>query len=1410
MSLSTLLQKLQPELTQHISPLDSPWPTYTLFFSISDGEQRAHVVNTSADTLEQAWEKGADAAQALAKQLDMQPCWLRVDWVNEVKEYTWQSLKQLMAQTKRNYFRYGLALDNQLEFAFLEQELNANATLFMGNKVQHAQLNEKNFTVYTNRRYGKQLTLDFSDDNAVYRLSTQGVFCAENSEPLLLHDQGLNTGRRIIYPLGDEQTRAMIQNSSDYLAGQVQETGQFNYGWHPCFGRQIDAYNTLRHISTTYAMLDAWEVTQDDALQAAIERSLHYLTSELIKDVTLDDGTEAAFLIEVNNEIKLGGNAVSLLALTKYTELMGDEQYRPLLERLALGIQYMQDPNNGKFIHVISYPELTVKEDLRIIYYDGEATYGLMRLYALTQDERWLNMVEKAFDYLIKTDHWRARDHWLSHCINELVQYRPEERYYQFGIQNVADYLDVVQQRITTSPTLLELMMAAHKMVAHLKELSEFNHLLEQLDLDKFDRVLEYRAHYLMNGHFWPEYAMFFRNPNTIVGSFFIRHHAFRVRIDDVENYLSGYVAYLNHYLNSSQSEEQSVLPAASDNQSEALDVQPEVIHAPEVDAQEVESETIQAPEADTQEEKSEVTDAPEAELQEVEPESFESEGQEIESEAVNTPETETQEVETEVIDTPELEAVDLPEDKTQEAQAEAIDQSEVEIPEVEADTIIEPEAEIQDVESEEAEEQKIELEAVDTLEAETQEVETEVIDTPELEAVDLPEDETQEAQAETIDQSEVEVSAVEADTIIEPEAEIQDVESEEAEEQEIELEAVDTLEAETQEIETEVTDTLDLETTDLSEDEVQEAQAEIINEPEVDISEVEADTIIEPEAEIQEVEPEEAEEQEIESEVIETLEAEAQDVATEAVEIPEFDASLETPVTEVQETELEPETFDITDVEETVSDFDKAELDMVMRALDDSEVDPSLEVAEEESTSVSFTRDYSGGINWTASRLETATEGEWLRAPSNEHWRATGLCLDPSMFQPGQMVVAGSKDQQNYLSQQDIENLPCTTQAILTQDDWPLDAFASIPVLKVSGLDQTMLSMATYARAQLLGKVIGITGNTGKTTTLAMLSQALSPYGKVSHSKHDATQTKDLSEHIASMPWDIDFTILEMPVSDLAHSATVVRPDIAILINAGEAQSIFAAMDPGSYAIINRDMPEWDTVSQAAKAKSLRIISFGEHEEGDIRLLDIAPDTGVVTAKVLDQETSFVLNCPGLHMAMNALACLGATYALELQRAPAEGIFSLFQPLFSRGEVLRLTIKDDPFTVIDDTYSANPSSMKASLQALESQKARRKLLILGDMQDAYGASDQEHEALIPLIKAVNPRVVFLIGDRMEKIQPMLKEAGVNSHFRKNITMIKRAVTNYLKKDDLVLFKSSQGVGLHEAIEHLANLKPEE
>lgn len=548
-SLSELILLARPVVEKRIDAVVSPFPTYTLFFSICDGRSRARVLHVSADRFEACWTDGAAQLQRLVKRDRIPVKWLRVDWVRAVEPMNWAELHHRLARTKRNYFRHGIAFDPKLCTAFLEQELNANAMLYAGAGVPHAKLNEQNFRIYASTRFGDGCELDFGLSAPVYLFSTGAVFCSSEGEVHLLTGSGADIGRRQVLKLSFSDVERLIKDGSRYLARQVTKSGRFIYGYHPCFDRRIDTYNALRHASTTYSMIEAWEVTRDEKLKNAIDRALDFLVSKLVRNIAAGGGQVYAFVVDVGDEIKLGANAVAILALTKYAEVTGTRAHDTLLEQLALGIGRMQDPVSGRFHHVLNASDLSLKESFRVIYYDGEAAFALTRLYGQTQDTRWLTMVERAFDYFIRQGHEKAHDHWMGYCVNELTRYRPDECYFRFGLRNFSGYLDFVLTRETTFPTLLELMMAADAMLRRLRDMPEMKNLVDEVDLEKFYRSLEFRAHHLLNGHFWPEFAMFFKSPDRIVGSFFIRHHAFRVRIDDVEHYLSGFIAYRNYLL---------------------------------------------------------------------------------------------------------------------------------------------------------------------------------------------------------------------------------------------------------------------------------------------------------------------------------------------------------------------------------------------------------------------------------------------------------------------------------------------------------------------------------------------------------------------------------------------------------------------------------------------------------------------------------------------------------------------------------------------------------------------------------------------------------------------------------------------------------------------------------------------
>jgi hypothetical protein len=550
------LEKARTMTARHCRSM--PGFGFCIFFSASDGRQQALVVHGRGADFDEAWNAGAQALEAGMRERGIADRWLRVDCIDRISAVSNAEFHDRLKGVRRYYFRQGVCFDRQLDQPFTEQELNANAILHDGTNVGHAGLNRTNLQDYARVRFGTEVE---ADAGSVLLFETRGVFL-DDTGAYPLETGGLGVGRRRIEHMSEAVIGDMVASASRYLAGQVDERGLFTYGWYPCFDRVIPSYNYLRHAGTIYTMIEAWGLTRDPALKAAIDRALRYLIENRVPVLQDAGGQEFAMLVDTDKEIKLGGNAVLVLALAKYSEVFGFKDVLPMAERLARGMERLQDPQSGRFVHVVNVPDLSVKEENRIVFYDGEAALALVRLYAATGNDRWLEMAEKAFSYFISAQHWRHNDHWLSYAVNEITLYRPSEDYYRFGVRNFRDHLDFIVNRDTTYPTLLELIMAAQGMLQRLGADAKARHLLDDVDLAHFRLALETRAHRMLDGYFWPEVAMYFRNPERILGSFFVRHRAFQVRIDDVSHYVSGLIAYRDFMLRAGGAPGRAATPA--------------------------------------------------------------------------------------------------------------------------------------------------------------------------------------------------------------------------------------------------------------------------------------------------------------------------------------------------------------------------------------------------------------------------------------------------------------------------------------------------------------------------------------------------------------------------------------------------------------------------------------------------------------------------------------------------------------------------------------------------------------------------------------------------------------------------------------------------------------------------------
>lgn len=504
---------------------------YAVFLSVCDATDRASVFCGAGEDLRSAWDAADEKVTEFLSDSEYDPVWVKADLVYTSKTLQESELVRAVVAARHEFYRWGVAFDPWFRTALLEAELN-------GAKIYEYDSGGVDFE-YLNLYLNKAGRPSLGELPRTYLIfQCLGWFCDEDNTVYALSSDGLDYGRRAATVDGDYALE-LILNASAFLEAQIKADGSFVYGIYPRFDNDIDSYNIVRHASTLWSLICRYRLAPDETLAEEIDRTIAFM----LDNVIYDSEGRAYLYEEKEDEIKLGGCGVAVVALTEYMDVFGNEKYADVCRALGEGILTMLD--RGEYYHVLN-GDFTRKEALRTVYYDGEATFALCRLYSLTGDPVWLDAAQSAVDHFIAEDYTQYKDHWVAYSMNEITKHITDnEEYYAFALANAQKNLQVIRDRDTTYHTYLELLMATFEVYDRMLE----NGIrVDGFDLRAFLDTISARVDRQLNGYFYPEYAMYMKNPQRILDTFMVRHDGYRVRIDDVQHNIGGLYLYYKNY----------------------------------------------------------------------------------------------------------------------------------------------------------------------------------------------------------------------------------------------------------------------------------------------------------------------------------------------------------------------------------------------------------------------------------------------------------------------------------------------------------------------------------------------------------------------------------------------------------------------------------------------------------------------------------------------------------------------------------------------------------------------------------------------------------------------------------------------------------------------------------------------
>ena len=450
----------------------------------------------------------------------------------------------------------------------------------------------------------------------------------------------------------------------------------------------------------------------------------------------------------------------------------------------------------------------------------------------------------------------------------------------------------------------------------------------------------------------------------------------------------------------------------------------------------------------------------------------------------------------------------------------------------------------------------------------------------------------------------------------------------------------------------------------------------------------------------------------------------------------------------------------------------------------------------------------------WTAQAAASASGGS-----VSGDWAASGVSIDSRSLAAGDLFVAlkgPNFDGHDYLD----AAFEAGAAAAMVKDG---HAAGAGPLLQVGDTMAGLKGLGVAARQRATATVIAVTGIVGKTGVKEALAALLAKQGETGHSAGSFNNHIGVPLSLARLPADARFWVLELGMNhagELTPLSKMARPDVAIVTNVehvhtayfasvediAEAKSeIFAGLNPGAAAILNRDNPFFDLLAERALAAgAASIIAFGSHADADFRLLDydLGPEYSKVVAAFRGRTLDYRLGLLGRHWVQNSLAILAAIDAAGADVFDGAAAMAALRPAAGRGRRHAIDSGSIQFILIDESYNASPVSMAASLQVLSSLPAGRRIAVLGDMLELGSESRDAHRDLAAAITGAKVDLVFTVGAMMALLFSELPADAQGAHFH-NAEDLAEPLKAALRSGDVVLVKGSAGSRMGVVVEAL-------